>query len=419
MEENFKIYWDNIDQICIEKFEEILENFSIKKAMLFPNSSMWNISLSWFTVSAKEKIFPYLIWYDIWCWTIAFKTKFNRNDILWKEKEIFEEIQKEIPCWKWRNRDSLSKIFSTFLPSKSTNMLSKFMNKAKFQLWTLWWWNHFIEVSYDEKDYVWIVVHTWSRELWFKIARYYMIIAKWFELSDCKKFETIFDRKKLNKNLKISAFEKYLERKENYLIERFKEVGNEDYEDIYALDSNSKFWKNYMLDMKYCLEFAKLNRLIIVLWVYIIILQILKKPFKIQDLINDILKSRIDNIHNYIEKDWKFFIHRKWATKIEKGGIVALAWNMKVWTFLLKWKWNKNCLNSCSCWAWRVITKVEANEILNLEDFVRLMKWITAKVDRTTLDESPRVYKNIWEILDSQKDIFTVKSNLKPIINIK
>ena len=44
---------------------------------------------------------------------------------------------------------------------------------------------------------------------------------------------------------------------------------------------------------------------------------------------------------------------------------------------------------------------------------------ITAKVEEKTKDESPFAYKNIFEVMELQKDLVKVVHHLKPIINIK
>jgi tRNA-splicing ligase RtcB (3'-phosphate/5'-hydroxy nucleic acid ligase) len=54
-----------------------------------------------------------------------------------------------------------------------------------------------------------------------------------------------------------------------------------------------------------------------------------------------------------------------------------------------------------------------------MKDFTASMNGITAKVDEYTKDESPFAYKNIFEVMDLQKDLLEVVHHLKPLINIK
>ena len=40
-------------------------------------------------------------------------------------------------------------------------------------------------------------------------------------------------------------------------------------------------------------------------------------------------------------------------------------------------------------------------------------------VNKDTLDESPMAYKNIFEVMEMQKELVDVVCHLKPLINIK
>ena len=47
------------------------------------------------------------------------------------------------------------------------------------------------------------------------------------------------------------------------------------------------------------------------------------------------------------------------------------------------------------------------------------MKGVVGKIDKDTLDESPDAYKNIFDVMDAQKDLVEVLHHIKPLINIK
>lgn len=54
-----------------------------------------------------------------------------------------------------------------------------------------------------------------------------------------------------------------------------------------------------------------------------------------------------------------------------------------------------------------------------LSHFQESMRGITARVARSTLDESPRAYKDIFQVMELQKDLVDVVAHVQPIINIK
>ena len=57
--------------------------------------------------------------------------------------------------------------------------------------------------------------------------------------------------------------------------------------------------------------------------------------------------------------------------------------------------------------------------VLKLDDFKDSMNGIKARVKMDTLDESPFAYKNIFEVMEQQKDLVEVITLVKPLINIK
>ncbi|MDH5682292.1 MAG: RtcB family protein, partial [Spirochaetota bacterium] len=69
--------------------------------------------------------------------------------------------------------------------------------------------------------------------------------------------------------------------------------------------------------------------------------------------------------------------------------------------------------------AGRVMSRKKAYSTVSLEEFQDSMSGITAKVTEKTKDESPFAYKNIFEVMELQKDLVEVKYYLKPLINIK
>jgi tRNA-splicing ligase RtcB (3'-phosphate/5'-hydroxy nucleic acid ligase) len=92
---------------------------------------------------------------------------------------------------------------------------------------------------------------------------------------------------------------------------------------------------------------------------------------------------------------------------------------MRDGSFIVKGKGNPDSMCSSSHGAGRVLGRKKAKEELDLEDFKTTMGGVKAKVEASTLDESPMAYKDIFEVMDLQKDLVEVVCHVKPIINIK
>lgn len=103
----------------------------------------------------------------------------------------------------------------------------------------------------------------------------------------------------------------------------------------------------------------------------------------------------------------------------EEGMMGVIPENMRDGSFIVRGKGNPDSLNSSSHGAGRVLSRKKAKETLSLDIFEEGMKGIKAKVGNSTLDESAEAYKDIFDVMNKQKDLVEVVHHVKPIINIK
>jgi tRNA-splicing ligase RtcB len=93
--------------------------------------------------------------------------------------------------------------------------------------------------------------------------------------------------------------------------------------------------------------------------------------------------------------------------------------NMRDGSFIVVGKGNPDSLNSSSHGAGRAMSRTKAKKVINMETFRKQMSGITSKVTGSTLDEAPDAYKDIFEIMELQKDLVDITHHLKPMINVK
>ena len=187
----------------------------------------------------------------------------------------------------------------------------------------------------------------------------------------------------------------------------------------YGLKTDSKEGKDYINDLNWCLEYALANRKEMMERIVAIIRMVLDKPFYLPTW-----SELINRNHNHAElkenKDYKnYCVMRKGATHAEDGMMGVIPGNMRDGSFIVKGKGNPDSLYSSSHGAGRVLGRKAAKRELNVEDFKESMKGIQGKIGEDTLDESPLAYKNIFEVMELQKDLVEVITHVKPIINIK
>jgi len=393
-----KIYAKNLWEDVTQQFKECMQDDSFVDWALMPDAHLWYTLPIWWVIINKNKIFPSYVWFDIWCGMCSVKTNLKKQDILWKEKYIFDEIYKQIPCWEWKWWT-----FNWEINLPLTDFWRTIRQSNKNQIGTLWGWNHFVEIWSDKEENIRITIHSWSRWFWYKIADHYTKLAKQQNINT-DIFEKEFEKN--NQWLKNYNPEKYWEvlqiSIDKYIINELKwEASWNNW-----FDTNSREWKDYIMDMNFWLEFALLNR-------KTMINKVLEILWSKQELF-------INKNHNCADFIWDWLVrHRKWATSADLWELWVIPWNMKDWTVIIKWKWSNNFLNCSSHWAWRLMSRKEAGKNIELKDFEKDMIWITAKVCEDTKDESRFAYKDFQEVLDLQKESIEILHWIKPIINIK
>ena len=172
-------------------------------------------------------------------------------------------------------------------------VISKEYQSALKQLGTLGGGNHFIEIQKGSDGYIWIMIHSGSRNLGYKVARYYNDLAK--ELN--KKWYSSVDIKS----------------------------------DLAFLPLDSQEGQDYLREMNYCVEFAFANRKLMIDRVKEIFWKKFsdKKGIEFFEATNsykELFHEPMINIaHNYATMENHFgrnvMIHRKGATSAKKGQI--------------------------------------------------------------------------------------------------
>ena len=183
------------------------------------------------------------------------------------------------------------------------------------------------------------------------------------------------------------------------------------FEGNYSLDINSDIGKSYINDQNIALDYALANRETMVNAIILDIQNQLDKPISILQLIN--------RNHNHAELKDEHIIHRKGATHAEKGMLGVIPGNMKDGCFIVEGLGNHDSMCSSSHGAGRVLSRKKAKAQLSLDKFHTEMQGIITNHGDDTLDEAPDAYKNIFEVMNAQKDLVKTIAHITPILNIK
>lgn len=99
---------------------------------------------------------------------------------------------------------------------------------------------------------------------------------------------------------------------------------------------------------------------------------------------------------------------------------MLIPMNMKDGCIIGIGKGNDDWNQSAPHGAGRIMSRMNAKETLDLNDFKNSMEGIyTTSVSESTIDEAPMVYKPMDEIIENIKDTVEIERIIKPIYNFK
>ncbi|MFA5464128.1 MAG: RtcB family protein [Dysgonamonadaceae bacterium] len=327
-------------------------------------------------LATKDAIIPNAVGVDIGCGMCSLRTNLKhieQGDL----KKVMGIIRQTIPVGFKHHKKRQDESWMPPL-EKGLRIVSQEYESATFQIGTLGGGNHFIEIQKGTDGYVWIMVHSGSRNIGYTVAEYYHKKA-------------VEENKKRTKDIPPKDLS-YFER------------GTEGYED-------------YFNEMNYCIEFALQNRKLM--------MERVKNAFT--EVVPDVEFSNfINKPHNFAawetHFDTKLIVHRKGATRAEKGEWGMIPGSQGTSSFLVKGKGNPLSFNSCSHGAGRTMSRNEARRSLRLKAETARLKELGvlhALRHKRDLDEAPGSYKDIQEVMAQQKDLVDIQVELTPLAVIK
>ena len=336
-------------------------------------------------------VIPNAVGVDIGCGMCAVKTSLTEIDTE-TLKKIMGEIRKVIPLGFNKHDNGQDECLIPYrLLSEMIEkypVVSKEYNNALKSLGTLGGGNHFIEIQKGSDGYIWIMIHSGSRNLGKQVADYYNKLAvelnrKWF--SDVpKEWELAF------------------------------------------LPVDSEEGQSYIREMNYCVDFALANRQLMMDRIMEVFENIIGADFNniTSEEFNDV--DIINIAHNYARLENHFgenvWVHRKGATLATENTIGIIPGSQGTKSYIVKGKGNKESFMSCSHGAGRKMSRTKAIKELDLEKEIKMLDdlgVIHGIRNKEDLDEAPSSYKNIDEVMENQKDLVEILVELTPLAVIK
>lgn len=378
----YKIFASIVDDETRKQVEELSksEAYSDCEIRVMPDCHAGKGCTIGSVIQIKNRIVPNTVGVDIGCGMIV--CALGNVDI--NLEELDHIINSNIPSG-FNVREKALKCFSKDFIADIHDW--SYIQKS---LGTLGGGNHFIELDVDENNNKYLVIHSGSRNLGVQVCDYWQNVA----ISKLvNKKEIIND---LIKSLKEQGREKEIQSELKKL--QFPKI-NEDLAYLEGVDL-----ENYLHDMQICQKFASDNRKAMAT---IILRELGLSPINI-----------FETIHNYLDVESK--IIRKGAIRADKDEIVIIPMNMRDGSLICVGKGNEDWLCSAPHGAGRIMSRKQAFESIDINDFKNSMDGIySTSICESTKDEAPMVYKPIGTILEDIKDTVEIINIIKPIYNFK
>jgi tRNA-splicing ligase RtcB (3'-phosphate/5'-hydroxy nucleic acid ligase) len=354
--------------------------FAFKHVVLMPDAHEGYGMPIGGVLATSGVIIPNAVGVDIGCGMCAMKTNLEVIETE-KLKEIMSGVRKLVPL----GFDHQEKPQDESLMPANREMIEHGIVKMQYvaalkQLGTLGGGNHFIEIQKGSDGFIWIMIHSGSRNIGLKVAAHYNDVAKHFN----KMWYSSVDPSK----------------------------------DLAYLPIEAQEAKNYMKEMQYCVEFAFANRKLMMENILSVFAEVFGRDFKAEDFINI--------AHNYARWEHHFgsnvIVHRKGATSAKEGELGIIPGSQGTKSYIVRGKGNPQSFESCSHGAGRKLGRKQAIRELSLEKEVALLDErgiIHAMRHQTDLDEAPGAYKDIDLVMEQQNDLVDIVVELTPLAVIK
>ncbi|WP_295827558.1 RtcB family protein [uncultured Microbacterium sp.] len=328
-------------------------------------------------------IMPAAVGVDIGCGMIAVRTQFAAADLAGRDlSALRQQIERAIPLSAGRDNRT---IVATAEPRVAE--LEALAGTAEFdpasyaghwrlQLGSLGSGNHFIEISLDENDDVWMFLHSGSRGIGNRIAKHHIAVAQrlakqwWIELP---------------------------------------------HPDLAYLVEGTPEFAAYIRELRWAQHFALLNRE--------------EMMDRVANQLGRFLgtdvdeRERINCHHNFTESEMHFgkrvWVSRKGAIMADAGRPGLIPGSMGTASYVVEGRGNPVALNSSPHGAGREYSRSAARKTFTHEQLREAMTGIEYRDTDAFIDEIPQAYKPIDRVMADAADLVTVRHTLRQIVNVK
>ncbi len=334
-------------------------------------------------IPTRGAIMPAAVGVDIGCGMIAVRTQYAVADLPADRKPVREAIERAVPLSAGAANSKVSREHTEQRLAELRDMAeaagfnpTSYAGRWELQLGTLGSGNHFIEITADEQDRVWLFLHSGSRGVGNRIAQRHIKVAQEF----CRR-----------------SF-----------------IALPDPDLAYLVEGTAEF-DAYIAQMRWAQHYALLNR---------------------EEMMDRVVRQfsewvggdveRLEEInchHNYTEQERHFgrdvWLTRKGAINAEAGRPGLIPGSMGTASYVVSGLGNPVSLNSAPHGAGRSYSRSAARRTFTAEQLREAMAGIEYRDTDAFIDEIPAAYKDIDQVMADAAELVEIQHTLRQLVNVK
>jgi tRNA-splicing ligase RtcB len=325
-------------------------------------------------------IIPAAVGVDIGCGMMAVRTQYTVGDVRGELSALHAAISSAVPLSAGNYNKAITETAAKRIGElellAGIDQAQQVAAGWRHQLGSLGSGNHFIEVSVDEDERIWLLLHSGSRGVGNKLAGKHIRIAQ----EQC--------------------------------AQRWIRLPDTDL--AYLVEGDAEF-DAYLDALRWAQRFAFLNR-------EEMMDRVLGCFARFMDA--DVQQAqRINCHHNYTAQERHFgktvWLSRKGAIDASEGTLGLIPGSMGAASYVVAGKGNRLALNSSPHGAGREFSRSAARKRFTREDLDERMRGIAWGNSNAFLDEHPGAYKDIDVVMHDAADLVDVRHTLRQIVNVK
>ena len=337
-------------------------------------------------IPTRGAIVPAAVGVDIGCGMIAARLSIDANALPDSLGGVRSEIEARVPVGFAMHEEPATRkkgverlkpgydALTARVPALATMM--KHRDGWQRQLGTLGGGNHFIEICLDERERVWVMLHSGSRGIGNRIGRHFIALAREELLA--------LDAKLPDRNL------------------AWLREGTEPFD-------------RYVEALGWAQDYAAENRAQMLALV-LDALRATLPPFALTE-------HAVNCHHNYVARERHFgaevWVTRKGAIRAGAGELGIIPGSMGAKSYIVRGRGSAQSFCSSAHGAGRRMSRSQAKKTFTEDDLARQTAGVECRKDAGVVDEIPGAYKDIDAVMANQEDLVEVVHTLRQVVCVK